>query len=165
MQAGYEIFFLDESIFSLTSYLTKGWFYVGSRPTKKYVQTPYQRACVFGALNAKGAYTVTKISPKVNSRKYLSFLKRLCKHHPRLCIIVDNATWHTTKAVTKFLKAAAIKCIRLPPYSPELNPIEQYWKNIKQWLATRKWSTLKELLRELKIALRRKSLIPKICKY
>jgi len=55
--------------------------------------------------------------------------------------------------------------IRLLPYSPELNPIEQFWKNIKQYLGTKQIFTKIELLTELKKALRKNIFIPNISDY
>lgn len=108
---------------------------------------------MFGALFQ--GKTSVKVSNKINGIKFLSFIKRLRKHHKKLCIVVDNARWHLTKKVLSFIKEKGIKIIRLLAYSPELNPIEQYWKNIKNWLATRIWSTLKELKKHLQSALKR----------
>lgn len=163
MQAGYEIFFLDESIFPLKSYLTRGWYPIGSRPVQKYIQTPSQKTCVFGALGKQKV--ITKLSQKANGRKYLAFIKRIYKSHKKLCLIVDNAPWHLTKNVMSFIRMNHIKLIRLPPYSPELNPIEQYWKNVKNWLGTRTWSTLPEMKRQLRIAFRNDLLIPERYRY
>ena len=159
MQDGYAIAFLDESIFALVPYLTRGWFAVGSRPTKKIINNPHQKLCVFGAM-FKGKIEI-KISKKINGRKFLAFLRRLRKSHKKLCIIVDNARWHLTKQVLFFVKEASLKIIRLLTYSPELNPIEQYWQNVKKWLGTRIWFSLPELKRELLSAFRRNDLIPK----
>ena len=163
MRAGYEIFFLDESIFPLKPYLRRGWYLIGSRPVQKYVQTPFLKTCAFGALGF--GKVITKLSSKANGKKYLAFLKRLYKNYPKLCLIIDNAPWHLTKDVMAFIKERAIKLIRLPPYSPELNPIEQYWKNVKNWLATRIWSTLPELKKQLLIAFRKDFLIPERYRY
>lgn len=159
MQAGYAIAYLDESIFALTPHIIRSIFPKGSRPTIKILNIPRQKLCVFGALfNGK---TTAKISDKINSVKFLSFIKRLRKHHKKLCLIVDNARWHLTKKVLSFIKEKGIKLVRLLAYSPELNPIEQYWKNIKIWLATRIFFNLYELKRQLCLALRRNFLIPK----
>lgn len=163
MQAGYEIFFLDESIFALIPYMTRGWFVIGSRPTKKYQQIPYQKTCAFGALGI--GKVVTKLSPKINGKKYLAFIKRLNKQSKKLCIIVDNARWHLTKDVLHFIKQSKIKLIRLPPYSPELNPIEQYWKNVKNWLGTRIWASFPELVKQLRKAFKKSFLLPDISDY
>ncbi|MBI4738099.1 transposase [Candidatus Woesearchaeota archaeon] len=55
--------------------------------------------------------------------------------------------------------------IRLPPCSPELNPIEQYWKNIKQWLVIRVFYNKQQLINELKKAPRKQIFIPQISDY
>lgn len=158
MQAGYAVSFLDESIFALVPYLTRGWFAVGSRPTKKIINNPHQKFCVFGAMFE--SKIVVKISKKINGRKFLAFLRRLRKSHKKLCIIVDNAKWHLTKQVLSFVKEMSIKLIRLLTYSPELNPIEQYWQNVKKWIGTRIWFSLQELGQQLRSAFRRDDLIP-----
>ncbi len=104
---------------------------------------------------------ITKISKKINGKKFLAFVKRLRKHHKKLCIIVDNARWHLTKKILDFVKTAQIKLIRLLTYSPELNPIEQYWQNVKKWIGTRVWTSIKELERQVRTAFRRKNLMLK----
>lgn len=55
--------------------------------------------------------------------------------------------------------------IRLLPYSPELNPIEQFWKNVKGYLGIKPFFTKNELLSELKKALRKDIFMPDISDY
>lgn len=159
MQAGYAVAFLDESIFALVPHITKGWFVVGSRPTKKIINNPHQKRCVFGAMFDNKV--ITKISTKINSKKFLAFLKRLHKVSKKLCVVIDNARWHLTKEVLGFAKRVNMKFIRLLTYSPELNPIEQYWQNVKKWLGTRVWFSIQELEKQLRIAFRKKDLLLK----
>ena len=140
-------------------YITKGWFVIGSRPTKKILNNPHQKLCVFGAMFKENM--IIKLSKKINGQKFLEFIKRLYKKNNKLCIIVDNARWHLTKKVLNFVNSVRIKLVRLLAYSPELNPIEQYWQNVKKWLGTRIWFSLKELEKELRLAFRKKNLIPK----
>ena len=122
-----------------------------------------QKVHVFGALSKDG--TITKLSPKINGRKFLSFMKRLHKRHRKLCIVIDNARWHLTKEVMCYARNHNIKIIRLLPYSPELNPIEQYWKNVKTWLGTREFYDKKQLRAQLQKALRKDILMPRISDY
>lgn len=140
-----------------------GWFVKGSRPTRKYVLCKSQKIHVFGALSTKGC--LTKVSTAINRKKFLAFIRRLWKNKRKLCIVIDNARWHLTSETMKFVREKHIKMIRLPPYSPELNPIEQYWKNVKNWLATRMYFDKKGLLREVKVALRKEELVPDLCDY
>ncbi len=64
-----------------------------------------------------------------------------------------------------FVKENKIVMIRLPPYSPETNPIEQYWKNNKNYLATKLYFDKKGLVREIKKALKKDNLVPDISDY
>lgn len=42
-------------------------------------------------------------------------------------LLMDNAPIHTSNLIRVAIKSRGYKCIYLPPYSPELNPIEQFW--------------------------------------
>ncbi len=53
-------------------------------------------------------------------------------------IIMDNCRTHYAKVVTDRLEALSIKTLFLPPYSPELNPIEESWSVIKGKLKRKK---------------------------
>lgn len=122
-----------------------------------------QKIHVFGAISSKKRFV--KLSEKINSKKFLAFVKRLRKNVRRLCIITDNGRWHLTKEVLYFIKENNIVMIRIPPYSPEVNPIEQYWKNNKGYLATKAYFDKKGLVREVKSALRKDILVPDLSDY
>ena len=154
---------MDESTFKLEPYFIRGWFKIGSRPTKKYMLNKSQKIHVFGAMSSKRRFV--KLSGKINSKKFLAFVKRLKKNVEKLCIVTDNGRWHLTKEVLTFVKDEKIVMIRILPYSPELNPIEQYWKNNKGYLATKAYFDKKGLVREVKSALRKDILVPKISDY
>lgn len=46
-------------------------------------------------------------------------------------LIMDNALIHTSKLIREVIEDRGYNCIYLPPYSPELNPIEQFWSVVK----------------------------------
>ena len=46
-------------------------------------------------------------------------------------LILDNASFHKSIESQKLVKAAGCRILFLPPYSPDLNPIEKYWANMK----------------------------------
>ena len=49
-------------------------------------------------------------------------------------IIMDNASFHRKKVLRKMAKEAGCRVIFLPPYSPDFNPIEKVWANLKKFL-------------------------------
>lgn len=51
---------------------------------------------------------------------------------PGQTIIMDNASFHKSEKTRKIIENAKCKLLFLPPYSPELNPIEKFWANFKQ---------------------------------
>lgn len=46
-------------------------------------------------------------------------------------LILDNASFHKSAETRKLIKAHGCEILFLPPYSPDLNPIEKYWANMK----------------------------------
>jgi putative transposase len=54
------------------------------------------------------------------------FLQELSQHYPQdyIVLVADGAAWHKSKGLKK---PANIEIISLPPYTPEMNPIEQIW--------------------------------------
>jgi transposase len=49
-------------------------------------------------------------------------------------LIIDNASWHKKDAVFDIADEYGLKVVFLPPYSPDLNPIEKHWANVKRRL-------------------------------
>lgn len=50
---------------------------------------------------------------------------------PGYTIIMDNATFHKSEQAKELIKNAGCSLLFLPPYSPDFNPIEQFWANLK----------------------------------
>lgn len=71
----------------------------------------------------------------LNADSIISFLRKVEEAYPwkeRIHIFADNAPYHRNKKVKKFLETSKIALHFLPPYSPNLNPIERLWKWMKE---------------------------------
>lgn len=79
--------------------------------------------------------TVQKI-PKGDARSFISFLRwvmDLYPKHSRIWLYVDNARWHKAKTVKDYLSQQDTIVLKfLPPYSPELNPMEWEWHELRR---------------------------------
>ncbi|MFM7631438.1 MAG: transposase, partial [Alphaproteobacteria bacterium] len=53
-------------------------------------------------------------------------------------VIMDNAPWHKGNDIKELIESTGAKLIKLPPYSPDLNPIEHAWANLKQYVKSAK---------------------------
>lgn len=53
---------------------------------------------------------------------------------PGHTIIMDNASFHPKKELRKMAERYSVNLLFLPPYSPDYNPIEKFWANLKRWL-------------------------------
>lgn len=53
---------------------------------------------------------------------------------PSLVVVMDNASFHKSPQVKTAIENAGCRLIYLPPYSPDLNPIEKFWGNMKRWI-------------------------------
>ena len=66
----------------------------------------------------------------------------------RICLILDNYSVHKSSFIKKIAKILNIVLIYLPPYSPQLNPIEQLWRKMKN-IIRNKYLESDEYLKEL----------------
>ena len=58
----------------------------------------------------------------------------LAELKPGQTVIWDNASFHQAKLFEELLESVGCKLIYLPPYSPDLNPIEKFWAKLKAWI-------------------------------
>lgn len=65
---------------------------------------------------------------------------------PGSVIVLDNATIHKSRRSAELAEGAGCRLLFLPPYAPELNPIEKLWANIKRAWAYREEISLEEFL-------------------
>ncbi len=54
---------------------------------------------------------------------------------PGMVLVMDNASFHKSPRITELFTGAGVNLVFLPPYSPDLNPIEQFWAKMK-WALT-----------------------------
>ena len=69
-------------------------------------------------------------------------------------LIIDNASFHKSKKIQDLVQKAGCRLLFLPPYSPDLNPIEKYWfklkTKIKKWIRDKKESLFRSMEQVLK---------------
>lgn len=120
---------MDEARFGTHSKIGHGWFSTGSR-SPIAVKLGFNNFYVYSAVEPKTGETFSLLLPKVNTELMNLFLEELSKHYQGhdLVIVMDSAGWHKSN---KLNIPKNISILHLPPYSPELNPVERLWLHIK----------------------------------
>ena len=124
------MWFQDESRCGQQGTLTRVWAPRGSRPTV-VKQTEYDWIYVFGAVNPQTGDSVALLAPTVNTQVMNIHLRMIAEQvGPRVhvVLVLDQAGWHVAQDLQL---PANITLLPLPPYSPELNPVERLWTWLK----------------------------------
>ncbi len=158
-----EIWYGDESGFQGDPKPRRVLCKKGSRPRISYTGA-HLKENVIGAVRPSDGEFVSLIMPTSNTFTFQLFLDEMQKYissEKRVILILDNAGWHKTKA----LNWGGIEPFYLPAYSPDLNPIERLWLDIKERFFNSFTAVeLDELTDHLIEALRYYIYRPSICK-
>jgi transposase len=130
------ILFEDEASFWLDGTLHRTWARIGFQPR---IDTFGLRktAHVFGAISLEDARFTYQFTAKFNGESFLGFLKQIVARYPRrkVFLIIDNGPCHNLgEGGKEWLHdhSHRIELFRLPPYSPEFNPMEPVWKTTRK---------------------------------
>lgn len=139
---------MDEARIGQQGTLTRVWAPTGSRPTAVR-QTEYEWVYLWAAAEPATGASVAMITPTVNTELMNTFLAGLSgtlKEDEHAVLVLDNAGWHTAKALNV---PDNVSLLHLPPYSPELNPAERLWAWLRSHqLSNRVYADYDQLLRE-----------------
>ena len=110
-------------------------------PTRKSV-------ALFGAVNLRSGALVTMVTSPFNSESFGAFLGELSRYRDRRrqnVVLLDNAGYHATQRCP-----SPLTLDYLPPYSPQLNPIERVWKLLRRLrIHNQYFETLDALVKEV----------------
>ena len=121
---------MDEARFGQKGSLTKVWAPTGSRPTV-IRQTRYEWAYMYAAVDPLTGDSSALLARHVNTATMNEFLKILSAEvgpNDHVVLVLDRAGWHVSKGL---VLPDNITLLHLPPYSPELNPVERLWLYLK----------------------------------
>ena len=120
---------------------TYGWIKKGERKEISS-NTGRQRLNLSGSIDILSKKVVVKEDMTLNATSTVDFLKKIEDSYPEMKTIhvfCDNARYYRNKEVEEYLVVSKIKMHFLPPYSPNLNPIERLWKFMNERLLYNKY--------------------------
>ena len=131
-----ELVYIDESGIEMSICKDRGWCRKGEVLKAKKSGKYYERTnIVAGYVNQKSIAPMV-FSGSCNTELFNVWVEKcLIKEliHGQV-VVMDNATFHKSQKTKELIESVGCKLIFLPPYSPDLNPIEKFWANMKRWI-------------------------------
>jgi transposase len=130
---GADIGFQDEAGVGVMTRSGRTWGLRGHTPVVKASMTRggYN---ILSAITAQGTMRYSIKEGTIDGEVFIEFLKHLLLKRQRpLILLVDHATFHSSKPVREFVRAhrAQLRLFFLPKRAPEMNPDEQVWNEVK----------------------------------
>ena len=151
------VYFADSTHPRLNPVLSTDWIRKGFE-FKVKTNSGRARVNINGAIEIKTLDVVTRSCEVVDKYSMCDLLKAVRLRHPLakvLYLILDNAPYNRSYEVRNLAKSLRIKLVYLPSYSPNLNPIERFWKFVKKKaIANNYFPDVETFRRELMLFLR-----------
>lgn len=141
--------FVDESgCDKRVGFRRTGWSPLGVTPVQISQFHRGQRYHILPAYAQDGIIISDIYQGSIDGTVFESFIQRLLQHcrrfaEPRSVIAMDNASFHRSERVQQLCADAGVKSVYLPPYSPDFNPIEEFFAELKAYIK-KAWSTFAE---------------------
>ena len=151
-----QLWIYDEMRYGLHPLLRKMWSLRGTRVVAP-VNRRFEWGYLFGALEVENGQSEFLYTDRVVKDFDRAFLEQISKHDPDCIHVVigDGAGFHHREGVEQENPLPKnIEILTLPPYSPELSPVEKIWDIVKDRICTVCWQTLEALESEISNCLR-----------
>jgi transposase len=140
------LIFIDETWAKTNMTPIRGWFAAGQRLVAKVPHGHWKTLTFVAGLRCDGICAPCVLDGPINGRSFLAWVEQslvpTLRHGD--VVVMDNLGSHKTVAVRRAIRAAGAKLIFLPPYSPDLNPIEQVFAKLKTLLRKAAARTLED---------------------
>ena len=140
----YHLVYVDESgCDKRIGFRKRGWSPVGVTPVQVAQFHRDQRYQILPAYTQDGVLLSRIYQGSTDAERFEDFVEELlhwCGRwpEPKSVLIMDNASFHRTPRIDQMCSDAGVKLIYLPPYSPDFNPIEEFFAELKAFIK-REW--------------------------
>ncbi len=128
--------YIDESGIEMTICKDKGWGKKSEKLIGKRSGKYYERTNIIAGYVNKKSIAPMVFNGSCNTLLFENWVEQfLIKElKPGQFVVMDNAAFHRSHKTKDLIESVGCKVIFLPPYSPDLNPIEKFWANMKRWV-------------------------------
>lgn len=130
-ERGWKVLCMDESIFLYDSVIRHLWVKKGSKPIVLTTGS-HRRTCLFGSLSLEGKQLFRQYDT-ANGKNFITYMKTLKRKFGSFLLFMDRAPHHRSNYVQRWLRKNRkhIKVKWFPTARPELNPLEECWRQSK----------------------------------
>ncbi|KAF0643862.1 hypothetical protein FPSE5266_07146 [Fusarium pseudograminearum] len=136
----YQMIFIDESgADRCVCYCNKGWALSGVIPVQVSRLNREQRYQILAAYTQEGIELACVYPGSTDAALFKDFIEQLlygCGRwpQPKSVLIMDNASFHHKDELESMCAEAGVELLYLPPYSPDFNPIEEYFAELENFI-------------------------------
>ena len=146
-----DLFFSDESTFYLDNPVGARW--VKGKENYMHAKNKGREIRTWAEIRSRGKTSLYLFEQNINTQNYLKVLEETIEGKKEfrnisrdfLFLEIDNARYHWSIEALEFYYENNIKIIDWPPYSPDLNPIENIWVITKRKIAGKNFTTINSL--------------------
>ena len=149
--------FIDETGCNVKLVPEYGWALRGERLVDRRPACRGKNLSVVGAIRQDRVLCHDKFEGALNGERWVKFVqKKLCRHlYPGDIVVFDNLAVHKNLEALALIEAEGATVKFLPPYSPDMNPIEMCWSFLKHYVRRLREVTIDGLRRAVRRVLKR----------
>jgi transposase len=147
----HQVVFLDETVANTQMTRRQGRARRGERVVDKVPHGHWKTTTIVGALRVTGITAPLVVDGPMNGRVFLAYVQQqlVPTLRPGDTVIMDNLAAHKVAGVRAAIESAGAQLVYLPPYSPDLNPIELAFAKLKQLLRSAAERTIENLVQRI----------------
>ena len=155
---------IDQTKTSVNGDPTQAWFKRNSRPEVE-LSGLRDWTCLLGAVTEDGRSFFSRFPEYVTGEHAKHFILALYEEfEDDLIIVLDGASYFRASVVTDLAARDGLTFVRLPAYRPDLNPVEECWRQLESALGNRYFESVTALTKTIDASLDQLSL-PKVGNY
>lgn len=133
-----DIVVLDESYATTSFTRLRGRSVRNKRLKASVPHGHWKTLTMIAAITIGGVLTATTIDAATNTEVFRAFVQEALVPtlRPGMVVVMDNLAAHKVTGIREAIESAGCQLLYLPPYSPDMSPIEHVWSQVKQKLRT-----------------------------
>lgn len=128
--------YIDESGIEKSICKDRGWGKKNEKLAGKKSGKYYQRTNIIAGLVNNKSIAPMVFNGSCNTITFNAWVEHFLIKELKAgqYVVMDNASFHKSQKTIELIESVGCNVIFLPPYSPDLNPIEKFWANMKRWI-------------------------------